>query len=95
MSPRSPNLELVSRTKISRLTEESVPRPLMFVQMQVIYRFKFLNSTSAIYLRYRPKSTGSNVIVAGTAIFGASDPEGVIAQLKYTVNNALAKVAVK
>ncbi|KAK0456697.1 ribulose-5-phosphate 3-epimerase [Armillaria borealis] len=33
---------------------------------------------------------GHNVIVAGTAIFGASDPEGVIAQLKATVNTAQA-----
>ncbi|PBK77450.1 ribulose-5-phosphate 3-epimerase [Armillaria solidipes] len=33
---------------------------------------------------------GSNVIVAGTAIFGASDPEGVIAQLKAAVNTAQA-----
>lgn len=41
----------------------------------------------------RPKLTGSNVIVAGTAIFGASDPEGVIAQLKSTVNTAQAKIA--
>ncbi|KAF9496096.1 Ribulose-phosphate 3-epimerase [Pleurotus eryngii] len=31
---------------------------------------------------------GSNVIVAGTAIFGAQDPEGVIATLKATVNKA-------
>ncbi|KAK0245598.1 ribulose-5-phosphate 3-epimerase [Armillaria nabsnona] len=33
---------------------------------------------------------GHNVIVAGTAIFGASDPEGVIAQLKAAVNTAQA-----
>jgi pentose-5-phosphate-3-epimerase len=38
---------------------------------------------------------GSNVIVAGTAIFNASDPEGVIHQLKTTVNNAQAKIASK
>jgi len=38
---------------------------------------------------------GSNVIVAGTAIFNASDPEGVIRQLKTTVNNAQAKIASK
>ncbi|KAF4605115.1 RIBULOSE-phosphate 3-epimerase [Pleurotus pulmonarius] len=36
---------------------------------------------------------GSNVIVAGTAIFGAQDPEGVIATLKATVNKAQAKLA--
>lgn len=32
---------------------------------------------------------GSNVIVAGSAIFGASDPEGVIAVLKASVEKAL------
>ncbi|KAF7436707.1 RIBULOSE-phosphate 3-epimerase [Pleurotus ostreatus] len=36
---------------------------------------------------------GSNVIVAGTAIFGAQDPEGVIATLKATVNKAQARLA--
>jgi ribulose-phosphate 3-epimerase len=36
---------------------------------------------------------GSNVIVAGTAIFGAEDPEGVIKVLKETVNTAQAKIA--
>ena len=60
----------------------------MYVQMQVNHRFKLSNS-SVIY------SSGSNVIVAGTAIFGASDPEGVIAQLKSTVNDALAKITAK
>jgi len=36
---------------------------------------------------------GSNVIVAGTAIFGAEHPEQVIATLKDTVNVALSKRA--
>ncbi|TFK41272.1 ribulose-5-phosphate 3-epimerase [Crucibulum laeve] len=36
---------------------------------------------------------GSNVIVAGTAIFGAQNPEAVIAELKDTVNTAQAKLA--
>ncbi|THV07676.1 ribulose-phosphate 3-epimerase [Dendrothele bispora CBS 962.96] len=36
---------------------------------------------------------GSNVIVAGTAIFGAEDPEQVIQTLKNTVNQAQAKIA--
>jgi ribulose-phosphate 3-epimerase len=36
---------------------------------------------------------GSNVIVAGTAIFGASNPEEVIATLKATVDKAQAKIA--
>ncbi|KAJ3550950.1 hypothetical protein NM688_g4965 [Phlebia brevispora] len=35
---------------------------------------------------------GSNVIVAGTAIFNASDPEAVIALLKERVNTAQAKL---
>ncbi|KAH7928525.1 hypothetical protein BV22DRAFT_1030660, partial [Leucogyrophana mollusca] len=38
---------------------------------------------------------GSNVIVAGTAIFGASNPEEVIEGLKATVNSAQAKIASK
>jgi len=38
---------------------------------------------------------GSNVIVAGTAIFGASNPEEVIATLKSTVDKAQAKIASK
>lgn len=36
---------------------------------------------------------GSNVIVAGTAIFNAPEPEKVIALLKSTVNTAQAKIA--
>jgi len=36
---------------------------------------------------------GSNVIVAGTAIFGASNPEEVIAALKSTIEKAQAKIA--
>ncbi|KAK1229679.1 RIBULOSE-phosphate 3-epimerase [Marasmius sp. AFHP31] len=35
---------------------------------------------------------GSNVIVAGTAIFGAEDPKAVITTLKNTVNTAQAKL---
>ena len=35
--------------------------------------------------------TGSNVIVAGTAIFGAEHPEEVIATLRAAVNMAQAK----
>ena len=41
------------------------------------------NLTVARYL-----TQGSNVIVAGTAIFGTEDPENVITTLKYTVNQA-------
>ncbi|KAJ7038307.1 ribulose-5-phosphate 3-epimerase [Mycena alexandri] len=36
---------------------------------------------------------GSNVIVAGTAIFNAPNPEDVIATLKATVNTAQAKIS--
>lgn len=37
---------------------------------------------------------GSNVIVAGTAIFAAQNPEQVIASLKETVNKALQAMGV-
>ena len=37
--------------------------------------------------------TGSNVIVAGTAIFNAPNPENVIQTLKEVVNTAQAKIA--
>jgi hypothetical protein len=40
---------------------------------------------------YSPFTTGSNVIVAGTAIFNAQDPEKVIATLKASVETAQAK----
>ena len=39
--------------------------------------------------------SGSNVIVAGTAIFGADDPETIIKQLKETVNTAQARFSSK
>ena len=42
-----------------------------------------------------PFVTGSNVIVAGTAIFNAPSPEHVIASLKSTVDAAQAKFASK
>ena len=42
--------------------------------------------TGEIYL-------GSNVIVAGTAIFGAKEPEQVIATLKSTVDTAQARIS--
>ncbi|KIM22752.1 hypothetical protein M408DRAFT_332794 [Serendipita vermifera MAFF 305830] len=38
-------------------------------------------------------NAGSNIIVAGTAIFNAEDPEGVIQGMKMTVTNAQAKIA--
>ncbi|KAG9007693.1 RIBULOSE-phosphate 3-epimerase [Tulasnella sp. 427] len=38
---------------------------------------------------------GSNVIVAGTAVFNAEDPEGVIAGFKENVNAAQAKLVAK
>lgn len=42
------------------------------------------------------KSTlGCNVIVAGTAIFGAKEPEQVIATLKSTVDAAQARISAK
>ena len=45
---------------------------------------------------YTPEITdvlGSNVIVAGTAIFGAEQPDQVIATLKNSVETAQAKAA--
>jgi len=39
--------------------------------------------------------SGSNVIVAGTAIFGADRPEEVIATLKSTIDAAQAKIIAK
>lgn len=65
----------------------SVHRLLTFARMQVRGRaFEWSNISP---------DTGSNVIVAGTAIFGAEDPEGVIQQLKTTVNRAQAVIASK
>jgi ribulose-phosphate 3-epimerase len=37
-------------------------------------------------------NAGSNVIVAGTAIFNAEEPEAVIKQLKSAVDTAQAKI---
>ena len=44
---------------------------------------------------WRSSREGSNVIVAGTAIFNAPEPEQVIALLKATVDTAQAKIAGK
>ena len=44
---------------------------------------------------WRSSRAGSNVIVAGTAIFNAPEPEQVIALLKATVDTAQAKIAGK
>jgi ribulose-phosphate 3-epimerase len=46
-----------------------------------------------ICLPVTPSTIGSNVIVAGTAIFNAPNPEEVIASLKATVNTAQAKLS--
>jgi hypothetical protein len=40
----------------------------------------------------KPVCLGSNVIVAGTAIFGSDKPEEVIATLKSVVDTAQAKI---
>ena len=40
-------------------------------------------------------NTGSNVIVAGTAIFGSENPTEVIQRLKDTVNAAQAQSGAK
>lgn len=57
----------------------------MFVPMQV----RPAQSTSND--RSTQLSPGSNVIVAGTAIFNAEDAKGVIDTLKASVNTAQAK----
>lgn len=50
-------------------------------------------SLLSIYPRQADRRIGSNVIVAGTAIFGAPDAAQVITTLKSSVNNALVKAA--
>lgn len=47
-------------------------------------------SSACVFSCFNP---GSNVIVAGTAIFGADDPNAVITTLKSTVNEAQEKIA--
>lgn len=45
------------------------------------------------YIHYLAQ--GSNVIVAGTAVFGSEDPENVITAFKSTVNQAQNKIAAR
>ena len=53
---------------------------------------RFFSDTVHEAARCTPRA-GSNVIVAGTAIFNAPEPEKVIALLKATVDSAQAKAA--
>jgi ribulose-phosphate 3-epimerase len=53
------------------------------------------DSPGRFYIRTQCGRTGCNVIVAGTAIFGAPNPEEVIATLKSTVDKAQAKMSSK
>jgi 3-keto-L-gulonate-6-phosphate decarboxylase len=64
-------------------------QPLMRVHMQVMYHdlVRVSYGTEDVGLA---NTLGSNVIVAGTAIFGAENPEAVIAGLKESVNQAFA-----
>lgn len=62
------------------------PRMLAFVLMQV-RPWSFPHS-----LAYLTR-VGSNVVVAGTAIFNAQDPGGVITQLKKAVDEEQARIA--
>lgn len=55
----------------------------------------YLSSISLFVLKPVCASLGSNVIVAGTAIFGAENPEQVISTLKSAVNTAQAKFAAR
>lgn len=59
--------------------------------MQVILVVSLVRLCLSLHIGH----AGSNVIVAGTAIFGASNPEEVITTLKSTVDKAQAKIASK
>jgi len=63
---------------------------LVFVPTQVR---RSSNPRSLVYLPFSRCRVGSNVVVAGTAIFNAEDPEGVIAQLKKVVDGEQARIA--
>lgn len=65
-----------------------VPKPLVPVQ-KLVNPFIGLSWKGNWFIAI----LGSNVIVAGTAIFGADNPTAVIEQLKNTVNTAQAKFA--
>jgi ribulose-phosphate 3-epimerase len=54
---------------------------------EYFHRTYFLRMNDQILILY----AGSNVIVAGTAIFGAEKPEEVIATLRAAVDTAQAK----
>ncbi len=52
----------------------------------------FCASAQLSKVTLKPVCLGSNVIVAGTAIFGSDKPEEVIATLKSVVDTAQAKI---
>jgi len=69
---------------------------LMFAPMQVSFFFGLQITEWAMQkISTGLFSAGSNVIVAGTAIFGAENPEQVITTLKSTVNTAQTKFSAK
>jgi len=70
--------------------EEWVPKPSTFALRLVSHPSPHFVLFLTDLINY-PRYTGSNVIVAGTAIFGAESPEAVIQQLKDVVNTAQAK----
>lgn len=68
--------------------EESVPEQSAAVHELV--RFLSLFSLRRGRTDFLRNTTGSNVIVAGTALFGASDPAAVMVDMKEKIEGAKA-----
>ena len=67
----------------------------MFAPMQVGFFWPQITECPMQKISTGLFSAGSNVIVAGTAIFGAENPEQVITTLKSAVNTAQTKFSAK
>jgi len=67
----------------------------MFAPMQVGFFWPQITECPMQKISTGLFSAGSNVIVAGTAIFGAENPEQVITILKSAVNTAQTKFSAK
>lgn len=68
----------------------SVQKPLAHA-LTLVRAFLHISLPAAHAAVDFPRPAGSNVIVAGTAIFGAENPESVIQDLKDVVNTAQAR----